>query len=526
MILVQMQGLQDDNRALKTQAELLERQLMQMQAQLSVEHGMVGGLSMDAAALQAQITTLRSEMASVKAESSHLLVQIRNISAAAAVEPNKTLAVSAFQSSPKGNAAAAGGREAAANAPAAAVGAAPGKSTAGSSGGARVGPVGQGGRAAASSQAGGPRLDPAAAAALPVPVDQAQPLQQQQQQQRVPAQRMMALKPSADNRASGVGQLMIVGPGKLVVGPNSRSGAFQLMPRAASMQAEAAKSPAAEVQQQQQQQQQRSQQQQAGAAEVTVKAEAPAADVGAADAPKSQPLGAADTDMAPAGPVEAQADQQQQQQGVIGQKQPSPKSGAAGDGGGANGVDLLTATEAFLPGSDEGSAEPIEQQQQQQQRQLPSAKQMGQPGSVPPSRSGSPSPAPSQQQQRQEDGGVGSMKRKRSESSDLPEPKSFRLAADAAPPAAAGGGGDGGDVRASSADLRAAVQADLTATVHPDLKAGAQAAPPQAPLAEAAAAAQAGTAADTASPAITGQQRKEPWTGLTAQQQQQAIVPI
>jgi hypothetical protein len=47
-----MTALRDDNRALKTQVELLERQLCQMQAQLSVEHGMVSGLSMDAAALQ------------------------------------------------------------------------------------------------------------------------------------------------------------------------------------------------------------------------------------------------------------------------------------------------------------------------------------------------------------------------------------------------------------------------------------------------------------------------------------------
>ena len=69
---------------------------------------MVSGLTMDTAALQSQVTSIRSEMASVKAESSHLLVQIRNISAAAASEPNKTLTVpAAFQSSPKGNTAAA-----------------------------------------------------------------------------------------------------------------------------------------------------------------------------------------------------------------------------------------------------------------------------------------------------------------------------------------------------------------------------------------------------------------------------------
>lgn len=77
-----MKQLQDEKSSLTVQVDNLEREIVNLTSQLSVERGMISNASIDAAQLRVQLTGMRNELAGCKQEAAQVIAAIRGIAGA------------------------------------------------------------------------------------------------------------------------------------------------------------------------------------------------------------------------------------------------------------------------------------------------------------------------------------------------------------------------------------------------------------------------------------------------------------
>lgn len=179
----------------------LQREVMSLTTHVNSEREVVGNLAMDAATLQMQLAGIRSELGCCKAESSQLLRAFRGANGVD-IGPD-----TAYDNGVTDGAAAAVAAAAAAAAAMMSLGGEMSQGMRGSNG--------QGGYRQPKQRKGGagqaatvlPEMDPAAAAALPVPAD----LIPLQAGSGMGMQPLMPFKAMTEARTLGVGQLMQVG---------------------------------------------------------------------------------------------------------------------------------------------------------------------------------------------------------------------------------------------------------------------------------------------------------------------------
>lgn len=228
-----MKQLQDEKDSLASQVDNLEREIVNLTAQLSVERGMISNASIDAAQLRVQLTGMRNELANCKHEAAQVIAAIRGVTGtgygtgmggmsmgygAAAAGNNSAAAAAAAAMMQMGSAA--GGYGASGgygmmdgmDPAAAAATAAPPAATAAAAGGGFTA-----NKKTAFTQKLGPGQTSVAAAPTSGPAS------------------APAVKSSGEGgRMSNIGQLMQVGPGTLVVGPRSRRGFLPDQPTAST----------------------------------------------------------------------------------------------------------------------------------------------------------------------------------------------------------------------------------------------------------------------------------------------------